>query len=581
MGAREAEVPKDRRIAYRVGINLGEIVIDGEDILGDGVNVAARLEGLAEPGGIRISDVVFKNVKGKLDLGFADLGPQQVKNIAEPVPTYRVLLDPADVGKYVAAKRRRPTSWRWAAGAVAAVLLLAAAGLAWWQPWAPDMEPARPEHMAYPLPDKPSIAVLPFTNMSDDSSQDYFTDGMTEDLITDLSKVSGLFVIARNSVFTYKGRPVKVREVAEELGVRYVLEGSVRRIGDQVRINAQLIDATTGGHLWADRYDGSLVDVFALQDKLTQKIVTALALKLTAGTQAKDVPKETDNPQAYDAFLKGWEHYRLDTPEHYAKALRYFEQAAKFDPNYDRAQAAMAFVYWKSHRQDWTAALGLGYYEARNRARELVAKVSGKPVPLAYQVASQMAVRRGRYAEAIETAEQAVGLDPNDADSQAVLAEALIYSGQPEKALIRIDNARRHDPHNESRYAFLQGLARFGMDQFAAAAVSFERTIELNPDLWNPEGKLGGGYCYPCVVLISAYGYLGRISDARALIEKVKNYWPGLSAESEMIFWSFKIGPDMVRFTGGLIKAGVPERSTAGLPIRGQSELPPLTEPKR
>jgi TolB-like protein/class 3 adenylate cyclase len=267
MQARNADIPEDRRIVYRIGINIGDIIVEGDDIYGDGVNIAARLEGLAEPGGVCISRSVHTQIKGKLDLTFEDLGEKEVKNIPEPVMVFRVAFDDKAATLLtpvvqVAAKRER----RWWPVATAAVVVsvVAVGGALWWQPWAPDVEPASVERMAFPLPDRPSIAVLPFTNMSDDPAQEYFADGMTEDLITDLSKISGLFVIARNSVFTYKGKAVKVRQVAEELGVRYVLEGSVRRAGEQVRINAQLIDATTGGHLWAERYDGSLADVFGL-----------------------------------------------------------------------------------------------------------------------------------------------------------------------------------------------------------------------------------------------------------------------------------------------------------------------------
>ncbi len=271
MAERNANVPEDQRITYRIGINIGDIIVEGDDIYGDGVNVAARLEGLAEPGGVCVARSVYNQVKGKVDLAFQDLGEQQVKNIPEPIQVFQVRLDgeaPAAPASPTGTRRRLPVI---AAGL--ALSLAAVAALVWWAPWAPRTEPASPEAMAFPLPDKPSIAVLPFNNMSDDEGQEYFADGMTEDLITDLSKISGLFVIARNSSFSYKGQQVKVRQVAEELGVRYVLEGSVRRAGDEVRINAQLIDATTGGHLWAERYDGTLADVFDPRATKTWRVI--------------------------------------------------------------------------------------------------------------------------------------------------------------------------------------------------------------------------------------------------------------------------------------------------------------------
>ena len=273
IGDRNDGVPKDRRLVFRVGINIGDIIVEDDDIYGDGVNVAARMEGLAEPGGICVSRTVFNHVKGKLDLTFENLGEKEVKNIAEPVTVYRVVPDDL-AAALVTPVVRMPTVRRQVRlPAIAAgflLSLLGVVGLVLWQPWAPDVVPALPGRTASPLPDKPSIAVLPFANMSDDPQQEYFADGMTDDLITDLSKISGLFVIARNSTFSYKGKQVKVRQIAAELGVRYVLEGSVRRAGDEVRINAQLIDATTGGHVWAERYDRQLDNIFAVQDEIME-----------------------------------------------------------------------------------------------------------------------------------------------------------------------------------------------------------------------------------------------------------------------------------------------------------------------
>jgi TolB-like protein/class 3 adenylate cyclase len=307
-----ADLPGDKRIDYRVGINIGDVIVEGDDIYGDGVNVAARLEGQAEPGGICMARNVYNQVKGKLDLTFEHMGEKEVKNIAEPVSIYRLLLDEkaaALVTPVVRETAKGASQWWPVAAATAVVLLLAAGGVFWWQPWKPEVEPASMERMAFPLPDKPSIAVLPFTNLSDDPNQEYFGDGLAEDLITDLSRISGLFVIARNSSFSYKGQQVKVRQVAEELGVRYVLEGSVRRAGNQVRINAQLIDATTGGHVWAERYDRDLNDIFKLQDEVIGNIVSALAIELTDKEKAgRKTREKTGNLQAHEYFLRGKQH---------------------------------------------------------------------------------------------------------------------------------------------------------------------------------------------------------------------------------------------------------------------------------
>jgi adenylate cyclase len=264
---RQADLPEDQRITFRIGINIGDIIIEDDDIYGDGVNVAARLEQLAEPGGICVSRNVYNQVKNKVVFGFESTGEHNVKNLPEPVTVYRLLAGPGPMIGAVTPKKPRAPTWRTAALAVtAAIVLVAAAGTAWWYRDRPVEAEAE---AASPFLDQPSIAVLPFDNLSGDPEQQYFADGMAEDLITDLSKTSGLFVIARNSSFRLKGAPIDPQQVARDLGVRYLLEGSVRRVGDRVRINAQLIDATTSGHVWAERYDGSLADVFALQDRVT------------------------------------------------------------------------------------------------------------------------------------------------------------------------------------------------------------------------------------------------------------------------------------------------------------------------
>jgi TolB-like protein len=362
------------------------------------------------------------------------------------------------------------------------------------------------------LPDKPSIAVLPFVNMSGDPTQEYFSDGITEDLITDLSQISGLFIISRNSTFAYKGKAIKTRQVAEELGVRYVLEGSVRKADKQVRINAQLIDATTGGHIWAKRYDGNLDDVFGLQDKITQKIVAALAVKLSTGEQEKINRKETDNIEAYDAFLKGWEHYRRWTPEDFRKAIPYFERAIELDPHYGRAYAAIASVYTEGYIKawDWSHVLGLSAEAMPSLAGEYLQTARDNPTPLAHRVASKW-FRILLYPEkAVAEAERAIALDPNDADGYMAMADALIYSGKPEEAVDFVKKAMRLDPHNPANHLYILGLAHFGMEQFQEAASFFERAFKLNPEM----GLVQRGY------LAASYGYLGQEEKARAELDK-------------------------------------------------------------
>jgi TolB-like protein/class 3 adenylate cyclase len=549
---REAEVPAATRIAYRVGINLGDIIGRGDDIFGDGVNIAARLEGLAEPGGICVSRTVFNQVKGKVASGFVDLGEHQVKNIPEPLHVFRVEMEPEAAGA-VPGQAQRPATWKWIGAASVAAVLAAATGLGFWfEPWRERVEPAAVERMAYPLPDKPSIAVLPFTNMSDDPAQEYFADGMTEDLITDLSKVSGLFVIARNSVFTYKGKAVKVRQVAEELGVRYVLEGSVRKVGDKVRINAQLIDATTGGHLWAERYDGSLSDVFALQDKVARQIVRVLAVQLTSDEQEAAARKETENAEAYDTFLKGWKQYHRQRPESFRQAVTLFEGAAELDPKYSRAYAALAATYWQAWKRYWHDALGFGSaHDLRFKAEEILAKAMEDPTPLALQVSAAMLAQQGHHDEAIAEAERAVAMDPNDAEGYVALAGILSLAGKPEKALPLMEQAMRLNPHYPTSYLYGLGLARFGMEEFDEAAVALERAVILNPDdRWSSR------------LLIATLGQLDRTGEAAAAMDRAKANWRGfdpLSVRGITFWYPFKEPADTKRLADGLRKAGVPD----------------------
>jgi TolB-like protein/class 3 adenylate cyclase len=539
MALRNADIPENQRITYRIGINIGDIIVEGDDIYGDGVNVAARLEALAEPGGICVSRPVHTQIEGKVDLAFEDLGEQEVKNIPKPVQVFRVLLDaPAtERGTVAAATAKRPIRWPMVAGGLA--LLVIVAGIALWQrPWAPREEPTSVEAMAFPLPDKPSIAVLPFNNMSDNTSQEYFADGMTEDLITDLSKISDLFVIARNSSFSYKGRQVKVRQVAEELGVRYVLEGSVRRAGDEVRINAQLIDATTGGHLWAERYDGTLDDVFDFQDQVTGQIVAALAVNLTGDEQAQEIRYGTDNAAAHDAYLQGWAHYKLLTPGALAKAVPFFEEAVSLDPGYAQAHAALAALYWNVFKNDWAFDLGMPSSRAESRANEHLEEALKAPTPLAHILQARMFADWGFPGEAVTEAEKAVALDGNNATALA-------------------EQAMRLDPHGPPSYLITFGAAQFGMELFEEAASTFERAVKRNPhnDL-------------PLIYLAASYGHLGRIKDGDAAIETANELrdlagMGTLSLEPRANeFWSpFEGGIDFKRFGGKAAQ----ERLRAGL----------------
>ena len=581
---RNTELPEDRQMRFRIGINLGDVIVDGDDIYGDGVNVAARLEGVAEPGGICVSRKVYDEVKHKLSVGFEDIGPQEVKNIAEPVPTYRVVPGPVSVaeGAKAIARTGAAPRWRIAATAAAVVVVLAVGGIAIWEVYLRPPPPTRviaAEKVAAPvLPDKPSIAVLPFANMSDDPKQEYFSDGITEDIITDLSKISGLFVVARNSTFVYKGRAVQVSEVAKELGVRYVLEGSVRKAGDRVRINAQLIDTVTGGHLWAERYDGTLADVFALQDKVTEKIVAALAVKLTVAERALQARGETANPEAHDAFLRGWAYYRRNTPADFAKAIPYFEEAIGLDPNYSRGHAALAALYWgvqdkqlTSRASDWVRSLGLTSMEAWRLANQHLQEAMIDPVPLALQVGSRALTFQGRHDEAIAQAERAIKLNANNPVGYEAMAIALIYSGRAKKGAENIAKAMRLDPHYPPEYPYWRGLAEFGLERFEKAVASLTRAVQGNPD---DDRAL--------LVLAAAYGHLGRGREAGSALEKLRKllaqrrkrrdqslgkgvelgvdvFLIGPYTLEDVDLWPFKERADRERLREGLRKAGLPK----------------------
>lgn len=394
-----AQLSDDIQPAVRVGIAMGEVIIADNTVTGAGVVLAQRVEQLAEPGGVLIQGAAYETIPARFPFEYEDLGGREMKGFDKPVRIFSASLkndsalpDPEQPGH-----RSRTALIAMVASAIVAAGVL----LIWLEPWERTEEAASVERMAFPLPDKPSIAVLPFTNMSDDQAQEYFVDGMTEDLITDLSNLSGLFVIARNSVFTYKGKAVKVRQVAEELGVRYVLEGSVRRAGDQVRINAQLIDATSGGHIWAKRYDGSIEDVFALQDRVSAQIVSALAANITTDESARLEHAQTNSTQAYDAYLHGMQHYAKGTPDHYAEAARFLHQALEFDPDFARAHAALASVYFNSFRHEFADQLGIRPFEAWNKAADHLQLAMNDPTSFAYQVASGLSLTGRRHEEAI------------------------------------------------------------------------------------------------------------------------------------------------------------------------------------
>ena len=559
---RNDKLPEPRKMFFRIGVNLGDIVEEDERIYGDGVNIAARLQSLCEKGGVCISGTAFEHAEPKLDLQFEDLGEHTVKNIPKPVRTYRVLSVPdASAGRDAREQESHVQGWRKKVLVIASVAIIGMIALAGWHVYQSqfiELKTASDEKIALPLPDKPSIAVLPFDNLSDDPKQEYFCDGITEDLITDLSKISGMLVIARNSTFAYKRKPVAIKQVAQELGVRYVLEGSVRKAEDKVRITVRLIDATSGHHVWADRYDGDLKDVFGLQDKVTRSIVTVLAIQLTAGDEERVARKWTQNAQAYDVFLRGWEHYLRQTPDDFREAIFYFEKAVDLDPQYTRAYAALAASYWEAWKRFWHESLNLSRasHEPRFRAEQFLSKAMQNPTPLAHQVACDMLLNSQQHESAIAEAQRAIALDPNDADSYVALAGAMSLAGQAEEALNWVERAMRLNPHYPPFYLYQIGLAQFGMRQFEKAAEALEKAVALNPDdRWSYR------------LLLATYGLLGRSEDAAKALQAIEardnrgrwNTFDPLTISTSAFWLPFRNPADAERLAEGLRNAGVPD----------------------
>ena len=543
---KNAELPEDRRMHFRIGVNLGDVIEEEDRIYGDGVNIAARLEGLAEGGGICISGTAFDQVKNKLSVGYQYVGKQTVKNIPDPVRAYKLLMEPEAAGKVIGEEEPKPTRWGWktVAGGVL-VLVGLAGGLVWtfyFRP--PSIEPASVGRMAYPLPDKPSIAVLPFVNMSDDPKQEFFSDGMTEEIITALAKVPHLFVIARNSTFTYKGKPVNVQKVSEELGVRYVMEGSVRKAEDRVRITAQLIDALTGHHLWAERYDRGLKEIFAVQDEITMKIMTALQVKLTKGEEARMWAKGTNRLDAYLKVLEATENVLRVNKESNALARQLAKEAIHLDPQYASAYTILGathmFDVWlgtsSSPKQSIAQAIELAQKaitidESHGKARGLL---------------GFLYTMTGQHEKGIVETEKAVTLDPNSDTAHNYLGLALRFGGRPNEAIPVIKKAIRLNPFAPSAYLFNLGLSYLISGQYEEAIAECKKATTREPNNLIAQ-----------VALTAAYGLSGRDEEARATASEVYRIDPKFSLEYYSKTLVYKNQADRDLIIGALRKAGL------------------------
>ena len=497
MVERNAAIEPERRMEFRIGINLGDVIYDGDRIFGDGVNVAARLEGIAEPGGICVSGKVHEEIRAKIGLPYEDLGDKQLKNIAEPVRVYGIRLGGA------------------------------------------------PRRAGPALPDKPSIAVLPFQNMSGDPEQEYFSDGMTEDLITDLSKVSGLFVIARNSSFAYKGRSVKVQEIGRDLGVRFVLEGSVRKAGNRVRITAQLIDAGSGGHLWAERFDRDLTDIFSTQDEVVEKIVGALAVKLTQGEVQRLRRRATANVQAYETWLRARELLSRSTRDAIAQAKVMYRRAIEIDASFAPPQAGLSLAVIAEYVSDWAEDPAEALNEAERWSRRACELDDQEPLSL-IALGSVLLWRRD-HDGALAEFRRMIALDPNSAQGHSATGLALMYAGRAAEALESFALAMRLDPHYPGIVLHFMAQTNFSLGNYEAAAKQLLERIGRTP-----------GTDSSRMLLAACYGHLGRMDEARAMWAELMKINTDFSLAQRARVLPYKDAGDFQRIAAGLAKAGLP-----------------------
>lgn len=527
----------DNPLAFRMGVNLGDIVDDGQDIHGEGVNIAARIETMADEGGIWISGLVYESIHNQLDYDFEDMGLHEVKNVTAPVQIYRILTDAGEIAS-AKHKAKEKTQIRYALLTVAAMLLVTFIGLAAWQ-WPGQLEQ---DVLPSPMSAESSIAVLPFTNLSSDPDQEYFSDGITNDLITDLSKFHDLFVIASNSVFTYKGRSVDIRQVAKELVVRYVLEGSVQKIGKNIRINAQLIDGTNGQHLWAERFDERAENLFDLQDEITRRIVRTLAVRLTDIELKQAFAKPTKDLRAYDYALRARALVDLGTPDENFQARKLFRQAIEIDPLYASAYAGLGWTYIEPVLWGWTGSPQKSMKQAHNLAQKALSLETSNVE--ARRLLIQVYSIRRQHDLAVLEAERVLALNPNDAQSYENQGVAMVWAGRIDGAILALETALRFDPNMRVQHFWNLGLAYYLKARYDDAIAVLEKSIGRRPDS-----------AYEHAVLAASYAQVNRPDKAMAAAATVRRLNPFFKVE--------EFGPqfgnpaDAARMAEGLRKAGL------------------------
>lgn len=546
MAEREADVPEERRIIYRVGINLGDIVIEGDDVLGDGVNIAARLEALAKPGEVLISGTAFDHLKKKLEYGYHFRGKRKVKNIAEPVRMYGVLPDSGS-GTVSGRQRLSPTTWRWVAGA-AVVLLLMVAGMAWWQPWTSPIERASANSMKFRLPSKPSIAVLPFANLSQNKDQQSFADGITEDIITDLSKISGLFVVAHHSTHGYKGKAIPVPRIAEELGVRYVLNGSVRRASNKLRITARLIDAIKGEHLWAGRYDREVKDVFAVQSDVTRRVVNAMAVTLKARERDRVFQKYVTNIEAYDAWQRARATVEVPSRANVLKGEALFKKTIELDPKFAGGYAGLSFNHSVKAR--------FRYSESPKREIERALSLARKAIEVDPDFAwSHIAMAgahlaNGNHDAAVDAVEKALAIQPGGYETNLFMGFYLNWAMESARAVKHLEIANNLNRVPAYRDLTFLGVAYIVDGQYVKAEATLLRAQKL----------LGTDRHPPFYIYLAAAQVAqNKMAEARETASRLLRVSPGIRLSKVGNLRTFKSEAFRRQIIAFAVKAGIPK----------------------
>ena len=520
---RVREVPADERVEFRIGINLGDILKDDDDIYGDGVNIAARIEALAEPGGIWVSSSVHDQMRNRPGFAFDDMGEHNVKNIEQPIRVFRVQFDGAPPALAVTTE-----------SAEAAVV--GAAGAAHITPAPPRQVAATPGATA-----RPSIAVLPFDNIGGDPEQDYFADGMTEDLITELSRFQELLVIARNTVFTYRGKAAKIQDVGRELNVRYVLEGSVRKAGERVRISAQLVDAISGHHVWADRFDRQLEDVFAVQDEVVQRIIATMSGKLVESERNRAREAAPENMRAYDLVLKGRELWFKFTPETNAQARAFYDQAIELEPRYGRAYASLAWTHLIDASERWSEDPGASLDAALAAAQQGVRLSPDSHTN--YNALGQVYFNKGMHDQALEAHQRTISLNPNDPDGYILYSRVLAYSGRNDEALAQFEKGSTMTENRPAWYSWMEGTVHFLGRRYAKAIEAMRRSASPG----------AGTYRW----LAAAYALSGQDEEAKAAADEYRRRVPDFDFEHQLKTEPFLRPEDRDHYIEGMTKAGL------------------------